>query len=427
MKTFGKKAAAALLALVILAASLMASGCSTPKVAMTVDGTDYSTGEYLAFLYNSFYSQYVGRSLYYYDMYTSGYDVWGQKYTYNDKEYGLADLIKEQAKDSVKRAVAVDRLMKEQGVTFTEEDEKEIAAAVESYPKDGLDYGFSKESFSRMVRELYAANTLFNGLYGKDGKQAVSEEELRKYFDENYLSYKIVSYTLQDSEGKDLSAEDIATLTEKLEKYKALFDASGDFDAVIAQKKADDTPATTTTTTAADTTTSTEAATEPTEAATEPTEAAAEPTEATTEPTGTVTEPTEDGDGDHDHDHETETATDPNRNDLVISQSEEEGLIAELKTIEFGQVKIFEYKTAEGTPMKALALRLDPEADRGKDADGNEVNYYEDQKENVLHYMKDEDFEKLLNDKIATFQVDVSDRAVNAGDPQEFKKLLGLG
>ena len=43
-----KKAACAALSAVMLFTAVLLSGCSTPKVAMTVDGQEYTTGEYLA-------------------------------------------------------------------------------------------------------------------------------------------------------------------------------------------------------------------------------------------------------------------------------------------------------------------------------------------------------------------------------------------
>lgn len=432
MKMYGKKTAAVLLALLILAGALLVSGCSTPRVAMTVDGTEYTTGEYLAFLYNSFYGQYVNNSLYYYDLYMGdSYDVWGQVYSYNDGEYDLAGLMKEQAKDSVKRAVAVERLMKENGITFSEEDQKTVEEGLANMPKDAyLSYGFNNESYARMYRELYAANVLFEGLYGEGGKQAVTADEMRKYFDENYISYKIITYTMQDSEGNELSADDAAKVTEKLENYLKLYEENRDFNAVIAKQKEDESAPTTDDTdpTAEDDTTTTTAEDDTTTTATDDTTTMTDDTTTTAEDTT----PTEAGDGDGDQDSDDddddddddEIVADTNRKDLVASQSSEEGLIAELKKMEFNEVKIIEYKTAAGVPTKALVQRLDPEADRGRDEDGNEVNYFEDEKENLLHYMKDEDFDKLLTDKIATFQVDISDRAVNACDPQDFKSII---
>ena len=46
-----KRLACAALSAVMLLTAAATAGCSTPKVAMTVDGTEYSSGDYLAYLY----------------------------------------------------------------------------------------------------------------------------------------------------------------------------------------------------------------------------------------------------------------------------------------------------------------------------------------------------------------------------------------
>ena len=51
-----KRMLAVACALVMLV--LCCTGCSTPKNAMTIDGYEVSTGEYLANLYNMFYQAY---------------------------------------------------------------------------------------------------------------------------------------------------------------------------------------------------------------------------------------------------------------------------------------------------------------------------------------------------------------------------------
>lgn len=52
----------------MLTSAVSLSGCSTPEIAMTVDGTEYSTGVYLAYLYNTYFSLFYQGSypLYYY-------------------------------------------------------------------------------------------------------------------------------------------------------------------------------------------------------------------------------------------------------------------------------------------------------------------------------------------------------------------------
>ena len=75
-----KKVAGAVLAAAVLGSTLLFAGCSTPKDAMTVDGKTYSTGEYLAYMYNVYYS--MAQQMQMYAMY--GMDPWAQELTYGE-------------------------------------------------------------------------------------------------------------------------------------------------------------------------------------------------------------------------------------------------------------------------------------------------------------------------------------------------------
>lgn len=384
---------AVLLALAVLAASLFCTGCSTPKTAITVDGENFTTGEYLAYLYNAFYQVYYNQGMYYYDSQaaagTTGmnYDVWNEEYTYEENTYDLRGYVKAIAKDSIIRGVALDRLMKDHQIALTEENEKSLKEYLDSMPQDAfIDYGFNNDSFAKMYRSYtYYENTLFNTLYGENGERAVPAEEMRTFFDNNYLSYEIINYSLADSEGKALSDEEKANIDTKLAGYLAMYNEGGDFNKVIDQYNAD----------------------VKAESATEEDAAAAE----ATEPTAS-------------------TLAD-NRKDIVISEdtSTPKGLIEKIKELEFNKAAIVEYTTdandgVAGVASKALVLRLDPEADR-TDEEGNAIDtYYADQHDAILYYMRYDEFDKEVKDKMATLAVTVNDKAIKACDPYNFRSMF---
>ena len=79
-----RKVTAITMAVVLTVSALLMSSCSTPAVAMTVDGKEYSTGEYLANLYMNFYSMYFENGLYQYASY--GMDPWTQTFPTSDEE-----------------------------------------------------------------------------------------------------------------------------------------------------------------------------------------------------------------------------------------------------------------------------------------------------------------------------------------------------
>ena len=418
MKTCIKRTATVLLALLVAVTALLTAGCSTPKVAMTVDGTDYTTGEYLAYLYNAFYLNYVSGQLYYYDLYMPDYDVWNQTYTYEDEKYNLADYISVQAQDTIVRQVAVQRLMDEHGIQLSEEDLKEIAAEMKELANDAfLAYGFNNASYERMFREYnFNEHELFFTLYGEGGSRAVAATDIRKYFDDNYLSYKIIAIPLTDANGKELSDDKKQDVADRLNGYWDLYKKDTDFDEVIHQYEADEkakaeAEAAKTTTTGNGTTTTTAATTTTTTAAT------------TT--TGTTTTTTANKDDDHDHaDEDADKEEEHNhRTDIDSAKEGDAELVKALKEMKFDEVKVIEYKDSSGTATKALVQKLDPEADRGKDEDGNDVDYFADEHDAILYALKFEEFDKEVEAKADSLTVEINKRAVNACDPYDFRDL----
>ena len=105
-----KRLACAALAAVMLTSAVSLSGCSTPEIAMTVDGTEYSTGVYLAYLYNTYFSLFYQGSypLYYYTY--QGKDPWAQKLPYGDDktEMSVSDYIKLTTQDTIIRQKALE-------------------------------------------------------------------------------------------------------------------------------------------------------------------------------------------------------------------------------------------------------------------------------------------------------------------------------
>ncbi len=110
--------------------------------------------------------------------------------------------------------------------------------------------------------------------------------------------------------------------------------------------------------------------------------------------------------------------------DVDSSQEGNENLEKLIKEMKFNEVKILEYEDDSETPTIALVLRMDPEADRGEDEDGNEIDYYAEQVETILYMMKFEEFNEQIVAKMDTFKVEVNKRAINAGDPVEFRKAF---
>lgn len=386
----------------VLVMAIFAVGCSTPSVAISVDGHDYSTGEYLAYLYNNATMLY-----YYYSNYGDVSTMWSQTLPYSnpytldeeeeeskkedtdtskeeEEKYEIAKYLELETKDQILYLAAIESLMKEYGFSISDEDKKEAEDALKSYSEsDLITKGFSFENFKKMyLATNYDENTLFDGLYAKGGKKEVAEKEVRKFFDDNYLAYEIIQITTVDSDGNTLAEDEVNKIQERLEKYLEVYESTGDFDKAIAAYDKDNS--------------SEEDAKE----------------EETEEDT--------DSEGGRNYDGTITNVTSNNSENvrtLDASSATDEDLVKAVRSVDEGDVKIVEYDQDGTSHMKALIYRIDP------DGKGRET-YYEDSKSSVLKSIKGDEFKKLIIDRMdkQSSKVVVSDRALGMAKPEEFFK-----
>ncbi|MCL2488527.1 MAG: hypothetical protein FWE80_07580, partial [Oscillospiraceae bacterium] len=241
-----KKLTAGALALIVTVGLMLLPGCSLPELAMNIDDVSYTSGEYLAALFLT-YDRYYSENVYTYSMY--GMDFWEQEWEYGEDDdavkLSINEYIKQHTIDELIRQTAVKKMMEDEQVTLSEESLKnleEIGKTVND--SSTLRFGFNRNSYLKMY-ELLRMNEvdLLFGLYDKGGKRAVSEDEILKYYEDNYYSYKLIERPLFDGDNADLGAEEKAEVLDKLNGYLDAFNETGkttkDFDAIIDRAKAD--------------------------------------------------------------------------------------------------------------------------------------------------------------------------------------------
>ena len=401
----------------VIALSVMLTGCGMPKIAFNAlpdtaatygDNQKLSTGEYLAYLYLEFENMYYNQGLYQYEAY--GMDPWAQTFPYGDSEEKLlfSDYVIRATQDNIKRQIVLAQMMEEKGLSWIEEDLKEITDSLNQMEPDAyLPLGFNNDSYAYALKNANLnERSAFYGLYGKDGKEPVSEETLKKYFADNYLSYKVISIPLTDKDGKELGKDSEARkkIMERMDKYLDLYEEKG-FDAAKEAYDKDEEEAknaTTTTTGKNNTATTTAAATTTTTAA-----------------ATTTTTAADDHDHDHDHDHEEEEDKDPTRVDADATAMDEE-LAKAIRTVDVGKAKIVEYKAGGTTPTAALIVRMDIHTDRNGKKDG----LYEDSIENIIYELKYEDFDKAVDAKVAELSIVFDEKVIKKCKPEQFLEII---
>ncbi len=347
---------------VALAVAMLLSfaGCSTPEVAITVDGKDYATGEYLAYLLDGFQQAYYNGGLYYYEQY--GTDIWAQEYTYGEDEETvlLDEYLKRAAVDSIIRQKALENKIAEEGVQFDEELTQQVQEMADAVTEDVLlTYGVNKEHYTAMCMAYYRNElALFLSRYDAGGSSPGAEEDIRQYFDENYLSYKMISISMVDSDGEEYSEEEQEETKDTLQKYLDMYNQGGDFNKVIAQYNYD---------------------------------------------VSTSSE------------KELATLTDSDtRQDVDLQNASDEDLANAVKKVPEGEAQIVTYSAGGTTLTAALILRLDPEEGEGYET------YFADNRQNILLSLKYEEFDEEISEYAKTLTYKLNKTAYRICNPKKF-------
>lgn len=241
MKNAIKKIAASTICGALL---LSMAGCAdTSWSVKRNDDETLSVGTYIYYM-NQAYSEAKEKTG------KSGNDVLSETI---DKKTG-DEWIRDRAKELCAEQMTLDKLCQDNKITITDD---EINA---TYTDKSAFYGYysysdmwvmSKQSYEAMgisensyknaiIKTALEKDKLFNKLYGEGGSKEVKDSELEKYFKENYVSYKYLTTSLnkKDSDGKSttMTDEEKEVVKAQYERYVKIINEQGKtIDDVAAQ------------------------------------------------------------------------------------------------------------------------------------------------------------------------------------------------
>ena len=234
-----KKITAALTAALLCTASL--TSCSDTSYVMTVGDSKINAGIYI---YNELTEMSYQMTMMYYQK--------GIKKDYFDQKVdgkAFDEYLSDYALTATKEYAAVVDKFNELGLTLSDEDIKSINDSISStWDSQGEFYeseGISKESVKLALKGSKMREELFDHYYAEGGEEAVSDDEMVKYLDDNYLRYKSISFakttasTDSSSSATDSSTDsaDAANEEAKAKRDEFLEKAQGvsfdDFDSII--------------------------------------------------------------------------------------------------------------------------------------------------------------------------------------------------
>lgn len=417
-----KKITAALTAALLCSASLTA--CSDTSYVMTAGDSKINAGIYI---YNELTEMSYQMTMMYYQK--------GIKKDYFDQKVdgkAFDEYLSDYALTATKEYAAVVDKFNELGLTLSDEDLKSINDSISStWDSQGEFYeseGISKESIKLALKASKMKDEIFDHYYAEGGEEAVSDDDMVKYLDDNYLRYKSISFaktsTSSDSSSSTDSSTDSADSANeeaKAERDEFLEKAQGvsfdDFDSIIdeyndyvASKNASDSSS------AADSDSSSAADSSTTSDDTSSV-AESDTSSAASDDTSSVSDSTADSStaaSDTDSSADSSSAPDPYANEKMMN---------------YGTMDDSQKDTTNGKILKEVS-GMDTDVATAYEDDnayyilikgdikGRDTEYAKDNHEDLLKEMKSDEFQEKLTGWVEKLDIKVNNKAIKRYTPK---------
>lgn len=229
---------------IVCAASMC--GCADNGYIGTINGTQIPTGIYL---YNVEFSAYnEARSQITEEKGDSLGTAEVTVFTETIDGKPASAWLKDYALERIKRYVAVETLFSEYGLSLSAEDSEAVSSYLSSLDEDlgfyaqyygieessfGEHYenrGISKSSLRSLTENSYKENYVFLKNYDKDGLTPVSDEEINSYAAENFAAVKVLKLDFTDYQGISLKDEgEIQKVKDLAQSYADRFNSGTDW------------------------------------------------------------------------------------------------------------------------------------------------------------------------------------------------------
>lgn len=131
-----------------------------------------------------------------------------------------SEWIKEQALNATKESMALCDKFNQLGLSFSEQELATCQTQAKSYYEQSGDNleknGISQNSIELLYQITYMKTKVFDAIYGEGGEQEVSEQEMRDYYNENYIKMAVqtFSFPAEPQLTEDMSEEEKAAQQE---------------------------------------------------------------------------------------------------------------------------------------------------------------------------------------------------------------------
>ncbi len=400
-----KKIIAAIMAVTMLASI---AGCADVTSMGTIDGREIKAGVYLWFVNAAMDEAQTEVNEQLEALGTSSSSIENFNFfDYKVQEKPFSQYVEERSMEFIKQHVGVQKKFEEMGLTITAEEKDEIKENAKDLWESEMSYygysmgitygesyeaiGISRKSYETVQLVNKMRNKLFDAYYDTNGVSATDEKDINVYFNDNYGRFQIIQIDLEEGDGSKIETDEGKAIMKKLaQSYLDRLNKGEDYDTVyhdhedyVAEQK------------------------KLAEEAEKDESASSDSSVTSSEATSTTSSAADDNNSSGSED-ESEAAHD---HDFLLgiedTQPSEEFIewAFKLKDDEGG---IYE---DEDVYFVVVRKNLDERKD-----------WYEKYRLEILHEMKDEEFDDLLNDYSKDLAVDFSDAAMDAYKPENIKR-----
>lgn len=316
--------------------------------------------------------------------------------------------VQDRTLDLVKQHVAIENKFNELGLTLTDEEKSEVTDSVKEmwdteityngYYSTGVTYGesyedagISRKSFEAVRLNRKMSNKVFDAYYEENGITATDEQDIATYFYDNYGRFQIIQVSLTEGNGDDITTDEgKKAKKEQAQGYVDRLVAGEDYETIyheyeaqVEKEKA-------------------EAEAESNSSASSEDTASDTSSEASTDSsTDSTTTSDDDHEDEEEHDHEFMLGkTDTSPSEEFIKWAFE---------LENGKGGVYE----DDTIYYAVVRRDIKERE----------DWLLKNRSNILHLMKDDEFEAMLDETAKDYALDLNNDALNRYKPENLKGI----
>lgn len=151
------------------------------------------------------------------------------------------DYVQAETFSSVKEYYAIEQKFDELGLTLTSDQSEAAQWMVDYYQsymsEDLLELGIGEESLEDVMFNSSKRDAIFLEYYKVGGINGTTQEEINKFFEENFIRFKVIELDLKDDQGNLLADADKQSVRDEAQAIIDKFDEGTSFDDLIAERE----------------------------------------------------------------------------------------------------------------------------------------------------------------------------------------------